>query len=370
MAKIGIVTFSNTVDNYGQVLQYLAQQEYLEKRGHKVYLIRVGSSKSIAGRSKAFIKKILIKAKVLKAPKPYKLEPTYQKWKDCTDKYEMLYPRRFEEFRVKYFNLYETTYKKLQCKVFDVYSVGSDQIWASVSPYTFLAFANDKCKKIAIAPSLGKTCYNADEIAEIGNYIKDFSFITVREQSGVDVCHQAGYNAAIKILDPTFLITSDLYDKYSDVNVNKHQKPYIFLYLLGGDIDLPISEIYDFAAKYNLSIKYVASQGREDGYEKVWATIPEWLDLMHNASYVITNSFHGMALSIIYRKQFMTIPIVGEMKGMNERIENLANEFSLQKRIYTKSLDQLKEKIDYNLVNKIIANNKVVLDALMINNNL
>lgn len=40
MAKIGIITFSQTLDNYGQVLQYLAIQEYLESRGHQVNLVR------------------------------------------------------------------------------------------------------------------------------------------------------------------------------------------------------------------------------------------------------------------------------------------------------------------------------------------
>ena len=39
MAKIGIITFNFTLDNYGQVLQYLATQEYLKKLGHQAILV-------------------------------------------------------------------------------------------------------------------------------------------------------------------------------------------------------------------------------------------------------------------------------------------------------------------------------------------
>ena len=50
MAKIGVITFSQTLDNYGQVLQYLAIQEYLKSRGHEVSLIRFSYSANILKR--------------------------------------------------------------------------------------------------------------------------------------------------------------------------------------------------------------------------------------------------------------------------------------------------------------------------------
>lgn len=354
MAKIGVITFSQTLDNYGQVLQYLAIQEYLATRGHKVYLIR---EYSYIKKLKQFLKRFLLIKKQKKVA-----VTTFEKWAECTAKYEALHSRQFEKFRKDNCNIYNLQLPSYK-KYFEAFVVGSDQIWSSITPYNFLNFTRYGEKKFTIAPSIGKLNVDEKVVTTIRNWLKDFTFITCREQSAVDMCKSAGREDAQLILDPTFLITKETYLKFS--NQRSNYEDYIFIYMLGADIPIEISAIYEFAQKEGLAVKYVASQGREDEYAKEWATIPEWLTLLANAKYVFTNSFHGMALSCIFQKQFLVFPIIGEMKGMNERIFNIAKKFKCEDRIYHDDLNNVKNSIDYGYISDNIRKNKLIVDKLL-----
>lgn len=353
MAKIGVITFSQTLDNYGQVLQYLAIQEYLESRGHQVNLIRQYYHSNVLRRIARKIKKTFCKKK-----EAIKARTTFDKWAECTARYETLHPRGFETFRKANCNIYNLQLPSYH-KFFDAFVVGSDQIWSSISPYCYLAFAKYGEVKFTLAPSIGKMMVDEHVVSTIKDWLHEFKFITCREQSAVDMCRKAGRDDARLVLDPTFLIPKELYLKYASP-MNKEGE-YIFVYMLGADIPIEISAIYGFAKKEGLKVKYVASQGREDDFPKEWATIPEWLSLLANAKYVFTNSFHGMALSCIFQKQFLVFPIIGEMKGMNERIYNIANEFKCEGRIFSEHLDEVKKPIDYNyILSQIEANRKII----------
>lgn len=356
MAKIGVVTFSNTIDNYGQVLQYLAIQEYLKTRGHEVSLLRIDNHIG-------FIRRVVRKIKQLRNKKSVKkVKTTYDLWAESSERNEKLHPRFFEDFRQRYFNI---TYLKLPKykNVFDALVVGSDQIWSGLSSWGYLNFARYGEVKFTIAPSIGKIVPDKNRITTLKSWLSDYSFITCREQSAVDMCKKAGREDAQLVLDPTFLISPEIYLKYA--SKSKPDKEYIFLYLLGADIQPNVSDIYKFAEEEGLEVKYVASQGREDEYPKEWATISEWLTLLSNAKYVFTNSFHGMALSCIFQKQFLVFPIVGEMQGMNERVYNIAKLFYFRNRIYKDSLHKVKEEMDYSKLSNIIFKNIKLMNQLL-----
>lgn len=356
MAKIGVVTFSNTIDNYGQVLQYLAIQEYLKTRGHEVSLLRIDNHIG-------FIRRVVRKIKQLRNKKSVKkVKTTYDLWAESSERNEKLHPRFFEDFRQRYFNI---TYLKLPKykNIFDALVVGSDQIWSGLSSWGYLNFARYGEVKFTIAPSIGKVIPDENRITTLKSWLADYSFITCREQSAVDMCKKAGREDAQLVLDPTFLISPEIYLKYA--SKSKPGKEYIFVYLLGADIQPNVSDIYKFAEEEGLEVKYVASQGREDEYPKEWATISEWLTLLSNAKYVFTNSFHGMALSCIFQKKFLVFPIVGEMQGMNERILNIAHEFHCEDRIYAGDIDSVKNDVETDIIKKRIASNRVIMCELL-----
>ncbi len=359
MAKIGIVTFYNTLDNYGQVLQYLAIQEYLASRGHTANLVVLGKKPNLLVSFLRYGKRFYRLLKMLISSD----NSTFKKWERWSLKNDFLHPRHFNSFRKRYCNLAYLENLQYKKGEFDAFAVGSDQIWSGLTPYNFLGFAKYGEIKFSIAPSIGKMRVDEQVVTKVNTWLKDFKFITCREQTGVEMCKRAGRKDAQCVLDPTFLLSKDTYLKYTVPTVKKEK--YIFMYMLGADINIDLSEIYDFAKKEGLQVKYVASQGREDKYLKEWATIPEWLTLLANAKYVFTNSFHGMALSCIFEKQFLVFPIIGEMEGMNERIYKIAKEFRCESRIYADDLDSVKEAIDYDFVKTKIKLNKESLDKLM-----
>jgi hypothetical protein len=361
MAKIGIITFNNTLDNYGQVLQYLAIQEYLKGRGHEAHLIIAGKKPTKFRAFLRYLKKVY--RVVQMATHKDAACSTYKKWEKWSLRNDLIHPRKFYSFKKNFCNLEYLHNLQYDKGSFDAFAVGSDQIWSALTPFSYLAFAQYGELKFSIAPSIGKMVVDDSVVSVVKDWLADFKFITCREQSAVDMCRKAGRCDAQLILDPTFLISKDVYLQYSSSKVQNGD--YIFVYMLGADISVTISQIQEFAKEEHLKVMYVASQGREDKYPKTWATIPEWLSLLANAKYVFTNSFHGMALSCIFQKQFMTFPIVGEMKGMNERIFNLAKEFNCESRIYTDRLDAVKDEIDYTGIVNRIKENRYTLDRLM-----
>lgn len=366
MANIGVVTFSNTLDNYGQVLQYLAIQEYLKDRSHNVFLLRDTAHRQIS------LLKILCKIeriinKIKKHIFCYHKDPIlsiYDQWAQSVIRNEKNNPRGFEVFRQSCFKIIGNTPKELKNNSISVLCVGSDQIWSSVGDYQFLAFGTNEMIRISIAPSIGLAKFSLFEKKLVGKYLKRFSFVTTREDSGVKICKDVGYSNVRKILDPTFLLSPHIYTHFSsnDFIINNC----IFVYLLGAECELSLKSIETFAKNRGLEVKYVGSQGREDeSNNKIYASIPQWIELMNKSTYIITNSFHGMAFSIIFKKQFMVLPITGITKGMNERIYNLASEMDLGKRIYSGNLDVLFEPIDFSKASTLLQENKSCLNQLM-----
>lgn len=367
--KIGVVTYSNSKNNYGQVLQYLATQEFLKEFGHDVFLLRIKKTiplwKWFIRPFYYFCKKIIkmIKKKNNRKFKNDVKGNIFEKWLLVSNQMEKKHPRYFEEFRKKNFKIIECDTNKLKKYKFNAFCVGSDQTWTESPFIYFLEFAPKDCLRFSIAPSTGHVLITDDFATRVHNALDAFSFITVREKNGLELCRKAGRSDAHLVLDPTFLLSANQYKTYASSFIKK--RPYIFLYLLGADIPISINEIFEFAQKNDLDVKYVASQGRDDSFAKIYATVEDWLSLIANADYVITNSFHGTALSIIFHKQFMVFPIVGLLSSMNERIENIANIFDLKDHIYVNQMNNLFDAIDWERVDSIISQNRCLMESLL-----
>lgn len=352
MKKLGLVTFSNTYDNYGQMLQTLATIEFFKHRGYEVYLLR---------QRLPFIK--LLKRKAHRVLKALGIErkTDFDKWRKATMAELEQHPREFETFRKKHFNLLEIKSQDVAKQHFELVVAGSDQIWATLDEFMFMNFGSD-VPRISIAPGVGLQNYNAEQLSKIWGYLQGYRFITVREETGRAMCRKMGLEANV-ILDPTFLCDTSCYDQYAE---EMHiTEDYVLVYMLGAKAALELTDIYKFAKANNLSVKYVASQGRMDSYEKIYATLPQWLYLLKHARYVITNSFHGMALSIIYRKQFLSLPIISSTKAMNDRIEHLAEVFDLKKRLYDGDMNVLLEPLDCEKIDIAIDKNKQFVEHLL-----
>lgn len=331
--KIGIMTFWWSEDNYGQLLQCYALQKYLRDQGHDPFLIRYDSRKDYVPTPLYW--------KLLKVLNPVKLAGylSLKRRKYLSAKEYVVHNRQFSSFRDTYLKQSEQIYYsydelKANPPQADCYIVGSDQVWnfsngalqkvkKLVHAY-FLDFGSDSIIRMAYAASWGREQIPDNFVDEIQPLLKKFQKVSVREKSGIDICRRCGYETAQWVCDPTLLLDAEVYREiYRNTNVSAPQKPYVLFYYLdnGGKFDK--KSVFQFAQERNLDVRYISANMNMDAYEKTYATIPEWLYLVDNAQYVITNSFHCCVFSILFRKQFGAIALTGTYSGMNSRLQSL-----------------------------------------------
>ncbi len=347
--RIGVITYWDSKDNYGQMLQLYAMQVYLKKQGHNPFLIRY--QRNLPKRADFRWSNVF--NYIIKFPLYLKwflnrrtLELEEQKYAQVTNN-DL---RKFSSFLETYVEMSPVIYTAESIvktpPLANAYICGSDQIWGSDWAY-YLSFAPSDSIKIAYAPSFGG-CKNFDDDYkdELQRLLKRFDFVGIREQSGVDLCKDLQRLDAVKVVDPTLLLNKEDYDKIRiPVNV---KKPYLLLYLLGNPIQQSTRDFYAFAKRHSLEIIYIASQGKVDEFEKYPAQVGEFVDLVANAEFIVTNSFHCTVFSLLYHRRFCTIPLVGGYARMNCRVEELLLESGLDSQICVGKInDEMLEPLNF-----------------------
>lgn len=331
--KIGIMTFWWSNDNYGQLLQCYAMQKYLRDLGHDAFLIRYNY--------KTDVKKNPLLIRCLKAFNPVLLARYILIKKHVADvrSEQLKNDRGFDEFRARYIAQSERVYRsyfdlKANSPEADAYIVGSDQVWNywhknprryfNPNRAYFLDFGSENARRLSYAASWGVTELPEDYEEEIKPLLAGFEYVSVREESGVELCRECGRNDAEWVCDPTLLLSAEIYRSlYSENRIRKPDGKYILLYMLDNECDFDVQSVYAFAEARGLKVIYVTGNGVIDGREKFFATIPEWLCLIDNAEYVITNSFHGSVFCTVFHKPFGVVRLTGKEASMNARFESL-----------------------------------------------
>lgn len=311
--KVGILTFHN-VPNYGAVLQAFALQQTIQGLDYdceiidyeNVYFERIYKPVLLKDLKykKFFIQKVLLIPKTLSRK------------------------RKISSFVSEKLQLSNRKYKKEQLKdankEYDCFITGSDQVWnlnvnGNDTSY-FLDFVTDSKKKNSYAASYTLCDFSNEEEKVFRELLMPFNRISIRECEGVKGLEKLLKKDVSAVLDPTMLIDADFWNSMAqDVS----SKPYILIYLM-----TPNSSIVDyavsFAAERGLQVKYISLYDafRKSGIDIISdASIEEWLGLIKNAEFVIANSFHGIAFSIIFSRNFMYAPI-GDA-GKNTRISSM-----------------------------------------------
>jgi hypothetical protein len=321
VAVISSYSWIIRANNYGALLQYYALQQYLEKRGHHVYWIRcLSGGKEIKPSFIAYVKSLLKGNSIC-----------YNNAIECH--------RTFMNFVSKHLNLSAFKYSgnqdlTLNPPMADIYITGSDQVWGGQLKENYLQFVKDNSKKISYAASFGSANKPQEQLEIIKPWLKDFRAISVREASGVDICKSLGIDATL-LIDPSLLLDSSEYPiKEAEVD------DFIFCYFLNvkGLDNIRWEDLTRFAKIKHCRLKVCAVQGSEYLFPKEYLVAPspeEWLGYYKNAKFVVTNSFHGTAFSIIFRKQFGILLQQGNSSNQNTRMENILSMFNLQSRIIT-----------------------------------
>lgn len=317
--KIGILTFHFSTNNFGAVLQTYASYSILRKKGYSPVVINLLPEKNntsisylISAFSSLFINHSI----------------------------------NFDRFRGKYLTLTKKVYSYEDCKklnqLIDIFYVGSDQVWRPSMARNrllryFLDFADETKRKISYAASFGSNSWDGTEkekqIAAI--LLKRFSAISVREDSGKKLCRDEFNIEAKHVLDPTLLLTQKEYETIESVLINKLMsgRRYAAFYLLN---DVKGFDRIPKLIKAQLNIDVFNLYGKNKkllGHTFFqYGTVGRWLAGIKNSLLVVTDSYHCIIFSIIYRKNFVCLP--NEKKGPS-RIISLLKSLELEDRYFT-----------------------------------
>lgn len=338
--KIGTLTF-HWATNYGAIIQAYALQHFLLINNYDSVIINYLPEK----RNLTFYIKKIVKFEFFELLKEIKLKQFRNKNLRLTNKIYNCYEEK------KYLN-------------FDCIICGSDQIWNRFLTLQnnnltyFLSFASSDTKKIAYAASFG-TNEIPDEMSKIiKTPLTNFSSISVRESSGVYILSKIGIKS-IMAIDPTLLLDASDYLKF--IKAMKLKKQFIFAYILHNDKDLfsQLSKISKSLFKEKTLIDFNSARSMEN-----------WLTLIYNSKFVITNSFHGMIFSVIFHKEFYVLPT--KNSEMNDRIVSFLEIVNLKER-FINDICEIKnftcKKIDWNIVESKLAyfkfySKKFLLDSI------
>jgi len=216
----------------------------------------------------------------------------------------------------------------------DVYISGSDQVFGVRGKFDdirMLQFVPEDRICISYAASLGEYDWNIDEENEFKRRLKRFKYISVREKYASDYIQKNSDVYPVVNIDPVFLLDKKDYLKVSSNKIN-FKKPYILCYSLISNVDFQkvIDEVKEATGYETISVHTLPMKRIKTDHYVFDAGPAEFLALLNNAKFVITSSFHGTALSIIFEKPFYTL--IKNYKS--QRIVELLDKFGMSDRIY------------------------------------
>jgi hypothetical protein len=337
MKKIGIVTWHYN-PNYGGLLQAYALQETIKKIGYKPEFINYRHDLN------TFKKRLIRRIK---------------------DIYMMLFRHEIYSGRRKKLKFVKNnlsvsppcySYDNLKENANKIYNAGvcgSDQIWSNnngVNTFYYLEFLNQE-KRISYAPSIGYNFIPDSIQGQFKEYVQSIKHLSIREEKGAEIIKSITGRDAKVVLDPSLLLTKTEWLKVikGKERVSPTEK-YILLYILGDN-----EEQVKYAKQLSRSTGYKlialeTKYGKIKDLEVINGDPFDFVELVNNASYVLTDSFHGVAFSINFEKQFAVFKRFkdDEKKSQNSRIYNILNKTKLIDRLIT--ADRLVSFIEQNSI--------------------
>ena len=352
--KLAIIT-QPLFDNYGGILQCYALQTILQRMGHEVIVLRrYGMPLNtwiFLLRCVSFLKCII--RRYLLGQKQWAIINPWALWY-VPDKSKWLYGSRrlLAQFIDKHFQQSspltstDDMARWANTHPCDAFVVGSDQVWrgaynADVTE-SFCSFLpdTDPRRRIVYAASFGTEYVDIspEKLPECRRLAQFFSAVSVREQSAIRLAKEALGIEPQWVLDPTMLLTAD--DYRSLWQHEESQWEGITTYVL--DASEEKSQIqHDVSQTLSLPVNALMLPPiNQDGKPVDMIPVEVWLKAFAQASFVITDSFHGCVFSIIHRKPF--IAIANRERGI-DRFTSLLGYFGLMDRLIF-SLEEYQQK--------------------------
>lgn len=288
--KVGVLTF-HWADNYGAVLQGYGLCRALTNLGHTV--------------------------KVINYIPPSERWPWWRGWRLRSGRQMPLHAIRrirFQHFRRTILPLSSPCHSMKQLRSLseelDAVVVGSDQVWnghivPASDPY-FLNFAASGCRRISFAASAGEASQPPATIEAAARLLPYFDAVSVRDEVSARLVYETSGREAVTVLDPSLLYG------YDEVLGRAVRSPgYVAMFFIcpqfhgvGSHLARTVGEDLQRSL---LTISADGIPGRSNGV-MLSAGPSEWLRVLHDASFICTDSFHGTLFAIKFRKPFLCWP--------------------------------------------------------------
>lgn len=350
MKKILIATWCNNngKTNYGQVLQAYALQKYLCDLDYQVEIINyinLVQPEKNSTRVKAFKK--FVKRNII-------LTKVYRDIKELNEGLSDV----------------------------DVLIAGSDQIWnpASLNNVYLLEFGKESIKRVSYASSgiFYEDEKNKNEIKHMADVLESYHAISVREEISASILDRYLTKKPEVVCDPVLLLCGDEWLKIS--KAVKIPEKYILCYVFGGIRNIQaILENYRIAFNAE-KIVVISSNWFEEkiSWKRIkyidWSGPSEFISLIEKSEAVVTDSFHGTAFSVIFKKQFINIIRYNENSNPHatgDRINNLLHQIGIESRkVFNVAELENKNMIDYEGVEErlntfITESEKYLINAIV-----
>ncbi len=332
--KVCCITFTHTL-NYGSGLQAYALQEVISH-------IRTGEEDT--------------EYAIMPIMKCRGYPSTFRGLKEIAKRIGKLYFRiPLRPFEKKYMHFAKPIpikYFRQLNEEYDAFVCGSDTIW---NPDVILGrdeyYLNFATKySFSYAASFGRSDIDQSLYQKIRKNLENLDSISVRENISADIARACTDKPVSVVVDPVMLLNAEEWNKVA--NTNQRGEKYI-LYYAAGVFPLLEQFVRLLQRITGLRIVYAVSNGMSAiKKHKFWLDSQgKWLQLIRDAEYVVTNSFHATSFSIIYKKEFFSIGYPGKASGLNMRMENILQAVGLSSRLFYEMPETIDlSDIDYDAV--------------------
>ena len=369
--KIGIVTLPLHI-NFGGFLQNYALQQVLKSLGHEPITLNQRPRKKSIGELYSGVMKPNIKTFALSIL-----------GRNGERKYEHFQRKELRpilwENSIKFYDRYiihtpplnpQKDFKNV-CNDYSLNAViaGSDQVWRPRYVenlwVNYLGFVPSGVKKLSYAASFGTDAWEYDEkkTKYCKHLIRNYSVVTVREETAILLCREYFDIDAFQTLDPTLLLEKVDYEELYTLEKEPKSAGNLFCYVLD-DSPKKKALISKVAKETELTPFQVNIGERTNHYSKKYILshieqfknppVTKWLRGFGDAEMVIADSFHAVAFSIIFNKPFW---VIGNKDRGLARFTSILRMFHLENRLLDEDAQlethDWKEPIDWDKVNSI-----------------
>lgn len=362
--RIGILTFHSEI-NYGSVLQAYAMQKVLEGLGHETLVIDKWEDPD---------NHRLLGPLVHKNPL-FWLKFAFRSLMFCGDWHLLIRHLKTIRFIRKY--LKRTKYHFYSWKDapkdlgVDLITIGSDQVWNPmiVPPSDYLMIYNPwHVPAIAYSASIGQRSLDKEWLDAYRHGFEQLSAIGVREKEAKDIIEAEGFEAQ-HVVDPTLLVEPSLAWEKFRCPVEGRKK--LVCYFLSEDFDAMLPILNQFAQENDVEVRFFfdypplymlpkslrgLSKWRKD--IRKWHTgnvigmesgsVVDFLNEISSATWVVSNSFHALMFSIVYRKNIRIVrPSSPVRQNMSARMEEFSKGL-IRGRLLVNSLEEAINSFAHN----------------------